>query len=321
MRFRTEITPEKPLFDIDFNRGALFIGSCFSDHIAAKMRQTLWNVCANPCGTLFNPASIARLINISLSPDDVLTETLGNSMFANNGLWNSFLLPTEFSSSDKDEALSKAYTALSRLRAALKSAGTIFITFGTANIYELAGSPDHVVTNCHKLPASTFTRRMMSTGEIITLWKETTAEIRKLNPDCRFIFTVSPVRHIRDGYRLNTLSKGTLLLATLELCDSLQGCCYFPSYELLTDDLRDYRFYADDLVHPSEAAAEYISEKLFATLFTDSQQKVLKEGQSICRRLHHRHMHPGTAEARIFDEHTKALADKFIAAHPGFTAQ
>lgn len=318
MKFRTEIFPDSPPFYTDLDKGALLIGSCFSDYMAERLRQTLWDICPNPCGTLFNPASIARLLQLACGDREMREAEIEDSLFFHAGLWRSFLLPTEFASPAKEDCRDRVSTAIDRLRAALIGAGIMFVTFGTANVYALADLPGYIVTNCHKLPAKSFVRIMMEIDDIVERWQATLTHIHTLNPDLKIIFTVSPVRHVRDGYHENTLSKSTLHLAVDRLCRSDAGCWYFPAYELVTDDLRDYRFYDTDLVHPSETAVDYIKEKLLTSCFTPDQQKVLQQGEELWRRLNHHPFHPDSPEAVAFREETGRITEIFLATHPAF---
>lgn len=318
MKFRTEIFPDSPPFSINLDRGALLIGSCFSDYMAERLKRTLWGITANPCGTLFNPASIARLIELACSDRADLLSVVKDSLFFHGSLWRSYLLPTDFTSPEKSECEEKVLTAIGNLRQAILDSDTMFVTFGTANVYELTNRRGYIVTNCHKLPANSFRRYLMSVGSIVELWQQTVSLIRSLNSDMKIVFTVSPVRHIKDGYHLNTLSKSTLHLATAELCASLDDCWYFPAYELVTDDLRDYRFYDSDLVHPSSMAVDYLRDKLFECCFSNEQLKVIRQGEELWRRLNHRPLHPDTPEASLFREETERLAADFLSAHPGF---
>ena len=319
MNFRTEITPAPLPFEIDLNKGALFLGSCFSDYMSEKLRQTLWNINGNPAGTLFNPASIANLVRLSLSPsDEARRNTLEQTLFFHDNLWRSYFFPTEFTALSENDCLDKCLTALSSLRHSLENAGILFLTFGTASVFELSNLPKLIVTNCHKLPADRFSRRLMSPEEIFSLWKEIAEEIYALNPSLKIVFTVSPVRHVRDGYHLNTLSKSTLHLAVGMLCDALEHAAYFPAYELIIDDLRDYRFFGSDLVHPTEMAVEYLREKLLSACFTSDQRKILEQGEKLWHRLNHRPLHPDSPQALQFKQQTSTLVATFLSSNPGF---
>ena len=222
------------------------LGSCFSDEIGEQMLQRYLNVTCNPFGTLYNPLSIANAINMTEMPELVEHE----------GLWHSMAHHGSFSRANKDEAIEAVRGSIQTMRQALKKASVVIITFGTSWVYEMNGA---IVGNCHKLPERCFTRRRLCAEEIVAAWKP----ILERYPDKKWLFTVSPIRHIKDGLHENQLSKATLLQAVEQLGD------YFPSYEIMLDELRDYRFYADDLVHPSSLAVNYIWERFVDTFCTN----------------------------------------------------
>lgn len=297
MNFRTEYIPtaQPP---IDLRRPVLMMGSCFTDNVGGCLRRRMVNVCHNPTGTLFNPQSIANVINAAL--DGTRPEYINH-----DGIWNSWLLPSEFSSPDRDTALSLGEAAFASLHDALDTAGTIIVTFGTAIVYALTSPPFTVVSNCHKRPAATFFRDMLPVEAIVSVWDKLIERIRRTNPDVRFIFTVSPVRHLKEGFHANTLSKSTLHLAIAALERLHAQCGYFAAYEIMTDDLRDYRFCASDMQHPSPQAVDYIYGKFAETFFTDSDRKLLDRAEKLTRRREHRPLHPDSDDARRFADETE----------------
>ena len=261
MKLQTTIEIAPSDWKIGYEDHILMLGSCFSDEIGAQMAQRGLNVTVNPFGTLYNPLSIAQAINSQFS-------ILNSQLIEYGGLWHSMMHHGSFSRPTKEATEQAVKDSVEMMQRALDEASVIIVTFGTAWVYEMNGE---IVANCHKLPESSFTRRRLSVDEIVEAWKPIIARF----PDKHWIFTVSPIRHIRDGLHENQLSKATLQMA-IEQLSSLEGrpggVCYFPSYEILLDELRDYRFYADDLVHPSSLAVEYIWER-FANTFCTPQTR------------------------------------------------
>lgn len=263
------------------------LGSCFADNVAAKMGEYYFQVTANPFGTLYNPVSIANALMLHEVPE----------LVEYGGLWHSMYHHGECSAADKETAAARCGESIRVLQTALREANVVIVTFGTAWVYERDGE---VVANCHKMPADRFARRRLGAEEVVSVW----LPIVEAYPDKRFIFTVSPIRHIKDGLHENQLSKGTLLLAVEQTVSALSGrvgrTCYFPSYEIMLDELRDYRFYADDMVHPTPLAINYIWERFVETYMTqDTQHEMRALHQLYCDR-HHTLLHPESAESVRF---------------------
>lgn len=288
----------------------LTIGSCFADNIGAGLRRRMVDVVVNPCGSLFNPLSIKAAIECALSGKEPEYVECG-------GKWISWMLPTEFADADPQAARRKGQAAIMELRTRLLDADVLFVTFGTAIVYSLAAPPFTVVGNCHKQPAAMFFRDMLSTEHICRAWEPTMQMLKAMNPRLRVIFTVSPVRHLREGFHPNALSKATLMLAADAIAAATDNCEYFPAYEIMTDDLRDYRFYADDMQHPSPMASEYILNALIATYFSEVDQKVLDKALALRRRLDHRPLDPGSQADIEFRKTTDSLLRQFIEQNPG----
>lgn len=268
---------------LDPRRPVVMTGSCFADNISARMRAALWQA-ENPFGTLYNPLSIARVLRTALL-DSEGEERFRRSLFESQGMVRSWLFDSRFAAERSDDCCIAFNRASSRIRELLGRAQAMCVTFGTSWCYFLG---DEVVSNCHKQPAAIFERRRITVGEIVNVWEGLIGDIRKLYPELQFIFTVSPVRHMKDGFAGNSHSKAVLLLAVEELCSRMAGCHYFPAYEIMNDDLRDYRFYASDLVHPSDEGVEYIWEKFRETFLDEAGERRVKEGESIERALGHR---------------------------------
>lgn len=276
MRFRTELKPDKFPFVLDPNKPIAALGSCFADNIVNRMKGSGWNA-SNPFGTLFNPISIASALKLALNNDPSCFE---NTLFNDGSSWRSFSFGSIMADKDRENVIARFNDAVSKLKGTLSKAETILITFGTSRVYSLKDhTPEYIVGNCHKQPDRMFIRRRLTVDEIVECWKETITLLRSHYPELKVIFTVSPVRHLRDGAHGNTLSKAILHIAVEELCEECQDVFYFPAYEILNDDLRDYRFYDTDLVHPSEAGIEYIWEKFTESLLDTKGREVLLQGE------------------------------------------
>ncbi len=312
MKFRTPCRPAcTGQLSLDPEKPLLMLGSCFTLNIGSRLRSGLWDACVNPGGTLFNPASIARTLSLAIA------ENRDIAVDKNGVTWFSWDFPTTFSGPDYQSLLSQTDEALDCCADYLKKSQALIVTFGTAGIYELSSRPGRIVANCHKLPPATFTRRRMTTAEISDMWISLITDLRKVNPELKIIITVSPVRHLKDGFEENTRSKATLILAAEDICAKVKDCAYFPAYELLNDDLRDYRFYAEDMAHPSGQAADYIYEVFCDTFLTPDSRRVLEEGRALSRRIAHRPLAGGDTEAyRRFSEATSQLAADFRSRHP-----
>ena len=274
-----DIAPSK--WKIGYEDKILMLGSCFSDEIGEQMQQRYLNVTCNPFGTLYNPLSIAQAINLQSSISNL-------QLVYHEGLWHSMAHHGSFSRATKEEAERTVRASIETMQQALKEATVVIVTFGTAWVYEKDGQ---IVGNCHKLPESCFTRRRLSVEEIVAAWRP----ILDRYPDKHWLFTVSPIRHIRDGLHENQLSKATLLQAVEQIVlhsyPSPATRRYFPSYEIMLDELRDYRFYADDLVHPSSLAVNYIWERFVDTFCTPQTKNELVLQLKRWKHEHHLPLH------------------------------
>lgn len=289
MKFRTEYNPELAGRLIDPSMPVVLIGSCFTDSIGARMRDCRWPSNANPFGVLYNPASIANILTLCAvdGEEDTLAK-VKRSIISRGSIYLSWLTDSKTNGTSEAEIAYTLIRRLSGVREVLADAGVLIVTFGTSWIYELSDSPGYIVSNCHKFPSKDFKRRRLSVDEIVSVWKSTVEHLRVLNPDLRLIFTVSPIRHLKDGFEGNARSKATLLLACERLCSEIEGADYFPAYEIITDDLRDYRFYADDLLHPSSLAVTYVWEKFCKRYLSERSRQILAEGEKITKAMNHR---------------------------------
>lgn len=316
MKFRTEYLPERDRgLTLRPERPLVLVGSCFADNISARMRSCLWDA-ENPLGVLFNPLSIADALELCLLDPDPMPAFEG-SLFESGGVWHSWMFDTGMSALTREECRAMFRERRRVLREAVERGGCLFVTFGTSWCYFLKDRPGTVAANCHKMPGGLFERRRVSTEEIATRWRGLFDRLRLAFPGLRIVLTVSPVRHVRDGLHGNAVSKAVLLLAVEELCATCGGASYFPAYEIVNDDLRDYRFYASDLVHPSAEAVEYIWEAFTAAYLDDAGRRYLKEGESLRRRLEHRPLMPGAPGAAEFKEETRRMLAGFLRRYPG----
>jgi len=267
MKFRTEIVVAPAPFKITHDSRIMLLGSCFAENVAEKLSACGFTIDLNPFGIVYNPLSIAASLN-ALIDRKIFT---ADDLIFRDGLYHSFAHHSRFSAATVDDALHKINSRIEVSAEFLRTADRLIITFGTAWVYRLAAT-GAVVSNCHKIPENHFRRCRVDVAECVDVMETALGRLKALNPDLKTVFTVSPIRHFRDGFHENSLSKATLLLATEKLSDADAARAYFPSYEIVLDDLRDYRFYADDLAHPSAFAVEYVLDK-FADAFFDDKTK------------------------------------------------
>ena len=296
MIFRTEINPESFSQKINIKDKIFFTGSCFAENIGSFFYNHHFDVCINPFGILYNPVSIANSLNKIINNEEFTAEDL----FHFNNKWLSFYHHGKFSDANKEQALSKINTKIRQAYKHLKETKFLFITFGTSWVYALKNN-NQIVANCHKIPQQEFNRYRLNVEEIVDIYTKLISQIKKLSPEINIVFTVSPVRHLKDGAHGNQLSKSVLLLAVEEL-NSLSGVHYFPSYELALDDLRDYRFYAKDMTHLNEIAEQYIWEKLSQSAFDNETLEVLPKINKIFKAVNHRTFNPDSTEYQNFKD-------------------
>ena len=284
--FRTVLPIEKANFSIDYQSCILCIGSCFTENIGQLLHQYKFSILLNPFGILYNPISIKKNLEFLLSKDVFKREDL----FFNNELWHSFDYHGSFSHPNQKEILAHINTTLINARQFLQKTNRLILTFGTANVF-IKKSTGKVVANCHKVSNTEFTKQRLSINKIVSELFPVLKQLKKLNPCLEIIFTVSPVRHIKDGLLENKRSKATLLLAIEGLTEKLPFTHYFPAYELVVDDLRDYRFFEKDMVHPNESAIQYIWEKFQQKYFSSKTALIIEKIKKIVIASQHRPYH------------------------------
>ena len=295
MNFRTQVELPERMAEIRHSDRIMLFGSCFADNIGNLLVENKFRCDVNPYGVLYNPLSVSKALEEILSGKIYEVKDL----FQSGGLWHSWMHHGSFSSSSSDESLNLINTRLAKANENLVNANWLIVTFGSSYVY-IHQETREVVGNCHKQHEKMFIRSRLGVGTIVEEWQEVLIKIRTLNPALKVLFTVSPIRHEKDGMHGNQLSKATLLLAIDELCRACPECYYFPSYEILLDELRDYRFYADDMLHPSQMAVKYIWECFSKCYFSSETQTVMKEWMEVRRGLEHRPYHPESEAYRIF---------------------
>jgi len=309
--FQTKV--EIPLSDIkiSFEDHIMTLGSCFAENIGKKMENVYFDTDINPFGVLFNPVSIRKSIEL-LVQNRTFTK---DDIFEYRSLWQSFSHSSLFTDSTSEGCLNKINSRLNTAREFLRDTKIILITFGTAWVFEEKKSW-RVVSNCHKLPASEFTRRRLTVDEIVDDYKTLIQKIQVVLPNLQIIFSVSPIRHWKDGAHENNISKSTLLLAIDELQKEIENVLYFPAYEIQMDELRDYRFYAADMLHPSEVAVDYIWNRFSDTYFSSQTVELKKRLEKLNSDISHIPIHPDSAEYKSFLKNVNMRREELIVEYP-----
>lgn len=311
MNFCTKVDLPASDFKIDYNSRLAFFGSCFADNISAQFAKRKFKVMANPFGTVYNPVSLASQTKAIadgkvFGEEDVFQDTRCD------GLWHCWDAHSSLSASTREECIAKLNAATTQARDFLRKADAVFITLGTAFVYYLkdSGKP---VSNCHRQDPNLFTRRMISVDEATEAICETIASIRQLNPHAHIVFTVSPLRHMSDGAHGNNLSKATLQLAVNSAISNVTtvpsassgtfpAVDYFPSYEIVMDELRDYRFYSDDMIHLSKTAEEYIFERMVETYCDSITRENIAKVEKFLKMANHRIQDENSPATQEFKE-------------------
>jgi len=295
MNFRTNIQLKKERNQIDYNSKLLLIGSCFSENIYTKLNYFKFNAVSNPFGILFNPIAIENLITNSINQKEYSKKDI----FLLNERWHCFDAHSDLSSSDKNELLQNLKKEIVSTNKQLNNSTHIIITLGTSWVYRFIET-DCIVGNCHKVPQKKFLKELLSVDEILASLENIYTLIKDVNPTVTIIFTVSPVRHLKDGFVENSQSKAHLLAAIHQVTDKKNRLYYFPSYEIMLDDLRDYRFYNSDMVHPNETAIDYIW-KLFKHVWVNEKSNlIMKEVNVIQKGLAHKPFNSNSEQHKQF---------------------
>jgi hypothetical protein len=283
MSFHLDFNPVISQYKITHQDGVLMMGSCFSEHIAERLSLLKFQVETNPFGIVFNPESIHMALSRTINKHYFTEE----DVFENEGKWFCLEAHSSVSASTKQELLNTLNQTIDIWNSKLHRSKYLVITFGSAFCYSYK-EKELIVANCHKLPATLFEKKLSETDSILKSYQDLIEKIKTFNPQLTILFTVSPVKHLRDGVVENNLSKAVLIQTVHQLVKYNSNCFYFPAYELVNDDLRDYRFYEADMAHPNKQAVDYVWEKFSNVYFNDEIKIVIDEIQEINQAMNHR---------------------------------
>lgn len=296
MKLKTGIEFPDTAPSLDHDMSALLLGSCFAERIGERMKSAKMRVVQNPLGIQFNPYSLAKIVRKAIRHEQFSSD----SMLQREDLYYHWDLPASQSKIELKEFLKTSNEALELISDSISNFDVLIVSFGTAWVYELMHNAQ-VVANCHKQEAHLFIKRMLSFEEIVQDWKGLLNEIQKLNPSCRIIFTISPVRHIKNGLVDDRRSKSLLNLAVHELKKAFSNqVSYFPAYEILIDELRDYRFYESDLIHPNELAVDIIWKYFVATFFRAGSKETMDFFEGLSKKIRHKSLWPDSKMHKKF---------------------
>ena len=314
MIFTTPVSAAKSDVEITHKSNIMLLGSCFAQNIGHRLHACKFNICTNPFGITYNPLSIATILQRIVAGEEFTA--LSPEVVECGERWHSLLHHSDFSRHTQEELLVSINSSLQEAHRRIQTADVLIITFGTAYVYT-RNSDGMVVSNCHKMPANLFTRSLLNIEEITDAMSKALAPIIASTPHVKIIFTVSPIRHLRDGAHDNQLSKATLLLAIEQLQHMFgKNTAYFPSYEIVIDELRDYRFYAEDMAHPSPVAVEYIWEKFAGTYMNTSCRALCQTVEEINRAMAHKPFNATSNAYRDFVSATLKKIDAVTQLHP-----
>ncbi len=294
MDFRLELDVKPFAEKVNLRDSLLLIGSCFTEHIGEKLKHYKFSVMENPHGILFNPVSITQSVTSYISNK----QYHAGNLFFYNELWTSWEHHSRFSHPNQDETLKMISKSQQQAHEFLKKANWIMFTLGSAFVYQLDNG--EVVANCHKVPNDKFHKRLLQVEEVLSGLDNMIHRLFLFNSNLRIIFTISPVRHLRDGFVDNNRSKAVLIQAVHHLVNKFPKLYYFPAYELVIDDLRDYRFYADDMVHPNYITTGYVWEKFTDSFIDEQSQEIMKEINKLSAAKQHKAFQPTSMKHKKF---------------------
>ena len=316
LKFKLTLASKRSENSIGYRDSLFLIGSCFSENMGAKLNTHLFKVFENPHGILFNPISVAQSLSDCIH-NKQYTEA---DLFQLNEVWNSWQHHSRFSGISSKEALDKINNSIAKAHTFLKTADHIVITLGSAWVYQLNSQSPHaaglVVANNHKAPATWFDKALMKPDALVLLLNKMVEDLLQFNPHLQIIFTISPVRHLREGLVENNRSKAVLIQAVHEIVDSTENVAYFPSYEYVIDDLRDYRFYAEDLVHPNYAASNYVWEKWIETYMNEETQGIMKQVAELQLAVQHKPFFAGSSQHKEFLQNCIVKSERLLSLYP-----
>ena len=310
--FRTIVPIPDEGVRIDATHKIALLGSCFAHHVGGRMRRAGLDVCAEAFGTLYNPASVAAACRVMAG----LEMPGAGWLVQGHGLWHSWMHDGSFSALDRDDCLRRMHEACHRCQEELPRLDVLCITLGTNHCY-VHRSWGRVVANCHKQPAADFSEQVLCVDAVVQLLDEALQALWQVRPTLQVVFTVSPYRYAKYGMHASQLGKAVLLLATDALCRRHEGrCSYFPAYELVLDELRDYRYYAPDMLHPSEVAADYIWERFAESRLTPAARELARQWQPLWRAAQHRPLHADDPAHAAFVRTTLQRMELLAARYP-----
>lgn len=296
MKLQTKISIRKESRNpINYQSKILLIGSCFSENIGNKLNYFKFQTLQNPFGILFHPKAIENILTNAINNKEYLEDEI----IFQNERWHSFDAHSSLSSTNKTELLTRLNAAINTTNKQLKEASHIIITLGTSWVYRFIEN-DTIVANCHKIPQKKFLKELLTVDEITTTLQAIIALINSVNKNATVVFTVSPVRHLKDGFVENTQSKSHLIAAIHNVIDIRKNSHYFPSFEIMMDELRDYRFYAEDMIHPNKTAINYIWQKFVTAWFSDETSTLMKEIDIIQKGILHKPFHEKSEQHQKF---------------------
>ena len=295
MKFRTELHPEPFSFKLTHKDPICFLGSCFSENISAKFYNLGFSTLANPHGVLYGAQAILENLRRAITND----APMGNEVIDNGLSWVHLFGHSLLNGQSKEEVKQNIKKADEQLREQLQKAAVCFVSLGSAWVYRHIGT-GLVVGNCHKIPQKQFQKFLQEPEEVKTYLERMLSLFSRINPNLKVVFTVSPVKHIRDGIVENSLSKSVLITAIHQVVRGNRQSSYFPAYELVTEDLRDYRFYAEDMAHPNDQGIDYIWKKLSTAIFDEGQLALNQRIAKLRSSMNHRLLDPDSEEAKAF---------------------
>ena len=321
MKFKLTLDAKPSKYPIEYGDKLMLIGSCFTENIGAKFKTHLFELSENPYGILFNPVSVINALTEIME----LRTYKADDLFHHNELWHSWNHHSRFSAIEKEVALESINHTIAEAHHFLKSANRLVITVGSAWLYHLTNEAPlgngQVVANNHKGPINWFFKSLMQPNVLQEKLQDLVNHLQAFNPNLHIVFTISPVRHLREGLIENNRSKAVLIHAVHELISQSNQVDYFPAYEYVMDDLRDYRFYAEDLVHPNFAASGYVWDKLVETYMEPKTQAIMKQVAELQLAMNHKPFFIGSVEHQKFLQSCILKTETLMAAHPGLSLQ
>jgi hypothetical protein len=321
MKFKLTLEAKPSKYPIEYGDKLMLIGSCFTENIGAKFKSHLFEISENPYGILFNPVSVTNTLTEIMD----LRKYKSDDLFQHNELWHSWSHHSRFSAIEKEVAVENINRTILDAHHFLKSANRLVITLGSAWLYHLTNEAPlgmgQVVANNHKGPINWFFKSLMQPNELLESLHALVGRLQTFNPNLQIVFTISPVRHLREGLIENNRSKAVLIHAVHELVSQSNQVDYFPAYEYVMDDLRDYRFYAEDLVHPNFAASGYVWDKLVETYMDHKTQAIMKQIAELQLAMNHKPFFTGSVEHQKFLQSCILKTETLMAAYPTLSLQ